>query len=611
MYSICRWVEVLRRDLSCRVGVTIVWRAVWATSVATWMLGSPPPTIAQVQVGAGNLVVRLQEFASGLGGAVHISPTDVVPLGDGSGRMAVSTINGVVRLLDNSGSFLDTVAAPYLDARSEPDRFIPGNFPFGMTGIAFHPDFADPSAAGYGRLYTIITERHQDAGNPNLPDLFDGLPTSGGAHQDVLVEWSTTDPVADNPAWTRRTVLRMEQPHENHNVTDLAFGPDGLLYLASGDGGNPGRFTAPQDVTTYIGKMLRIDPLSPVATGTRSTGGSFINSGNGQYRIPTTNPGVGIPIEVEEVYAYGLRSPYRFNFDRQTGALLLGDVGEGTREEVSIIQLDGNYGWGRFEGTFERDPSIVLADGTTHTPPIFEYGRSDGETVVGGFIYRGAAIPELQGKYVFADFGRQVAAGQVPTPARLFYGDMQTGEIFEFNIDRLGEPLVEVNGAQVVSRQFLLSIGEDDSGELYLVVGDDPQFPRALEPDGRILRILAGSDLVFGDLNDDEMVDMLDWQNVLEGLNADLSGLTLEESYRLGDLNGDHRTNYDDIKLFRTAWFDANGASFAVPEPTLGLMAWATLYVLAGKGRRLVYSNVEGDIRHDTNRSCVFDGPEE
>jgi hypothetical protein len=528
----------------------------------------------------GSRVVRLQEITAGLGGATHVAPTDLVPFPDASGRLAVSTINGVVRITDSNGSYLDSEASPFLDTRSEPNRFINSFYSFGMTGIAFHPNFADSAAAGYGKFYTIVTEHHfqTPSSNGSLPDLFDGLPLSSNAHHDVLVEWTASDATSNSPTFSRRNVLAMEQPHENHNVTDLAFGPDGLLYLASGDGGNPSRFTAPQDVTTYIGKMMRIDPLSPSATGVRHTTGGFINSSNGAYRIPTTNPGVGIPIEVDEVFAYGFRSPFRLNFDSATGDLYVGDVGEGRFEEVSIVTLGGNYGWGRFEGTFERDPNLVLADGTTHTPPIFQYGHGDGETVIGGFVYRGSAIPELDGKYIFADFGRQVAAGQVPTPARLFAGDPATGQIEELAISLLGEQLLEEDaGGNIKSRQFILSIGQDLAGELYLVVGDDPQFlGTALETDGRILKIAAAP--AIGDLNLDGDVDRDDWAIFRSGIRQDLSGLSLADAYLMGDLDGDGFNNAVDFRLFKDAFNAANGtAAFAqmaseVPEPP----AWCT-----------------------------------
>ncbi|MCO6047775.1 PQQ-dependent sugar dehydrogenase [Aeoliella sp. ICT_H6.2] len=565
--------------------------------------------VAHGQIPTGNTAIRLQEITTGLSGTMHVSPTDLVPVPDDSGRMAVSTINGVVRLIDSTGDYLDSDMAPFLDTRGEANRYIPGNFAFGMTGIAFHPDYANQGFAGYGKFYSIITENHFESGSSDgsLPDLFDGLALSGGAHHDVLVEWTASDPTLDNPVFSRRDVLAMEQPHENHNVTDLAFGPDSLLYLASGDGGNPGRFTAPQDVTSYIGSMLRIDPLSPSESGNRSTSGSFITSDNGSYSIPTTNPGVGVPIEVEEAYAYGFRSPYRFNFDAVTGELFLGDVGESTREEVSIVTLDGNYGWGRFEGSVERDPGVVLVAGTSHTPPVFEYGRSDGETVVGGFVYRGSEIPELEGQYIFAEFGRQVAAGQIPTPARLFAGDPATGDIEELFIDISGEQLSEDDGSgNLTSRQFILSIGQDLSGELYLVVGDDPQFPRALEPDGRILKIVPSVGIgVPGDVNGDGFVNG-DGTGLPE--SDDVSAFILGwgtsghqtqlEQIRNGDLNLNGVTDFGDWYILRT-YHETNlaGIDFeylvGVPEPSsfsVLLLGVATTCVLTHKSRHAPFT---------------------
>lgn len=528
-------------------------------------------------INLGSHAVRLTEITTGLGGPVHVSPTDLVPFPDNSGRMAVSTINGVVRVIDSNGTYLDSQASPFLDTRSEPNRFVNSFFSFGMTGIAFHPDYVNSAAAGYGKFYSIVTEHHYQfpGSDGSMPDLFAGLPLAGEPHHDVLVEWTTTNPASNSPAFSRRDVIAFERPTENHNVTDLAFGPDGLLYLASGDGGGPSRFAAPQDVTSYIGKMLRIDPLSPAATGTRSTTGSFINSQNQQYRIPMSNPGVGIPIEVDEVYAYGFRSPYRLDFDSATGDLYVGDVGEGTFEEVSRVTLGGNYGWGRFEGTLQRDPSIVLADGTTHTPPVFQYGRGDGETVVGGFVYRGAALPELVGKYIFADFGRQVAPGQVPTPARLFAGDLTTGQIEELGISALGEQLLESGSGIVKSRQFILSIGQDRNGELYLVVGDDPQFSNtAVEPDGRILKLVAAPEI--GDLNLDGQVDRDDWPIFRAGIREDLSGLSVADAYLMGDLNGDGVNNWVDFRIFKEAFIASSGTS-AFPDLGLQVPETSTL----------------------------------
>jgi hypothetical protein len=152
---------------------------------------------------------------------------------------------------------------------------------------------------------------------------------------------------------------------------------------------------------------------------------------------------------------------------------------------VDLIAAGGNYGWPDNEGTLPAGPPIGGA-----LDPIFEYARSEGTTVVGGFIYRGTLFPQLAGKYIFGEFGRQIAGIQKVSTARMFAGDTATGTIEEIQIAPLGEQLADANDmGALISRQFILSIGADAAGELYLVVGDDPQFPRAVNPDGRIVRI--------------------------------------------------------------------------------------------------------------------------
>ena len=474
------------------------------------MLTAAPFTAAQSgppePVQPGGIAVKLTELTRGLGGPQQIVPTDLVPRPDGSGVMAVATINGLVRLIIHDGGYLDSEATPFLDTRNEPYRLVPSNFAFGMTGITFHPDYAKEGHAGFGKFFTILTETNQANGNPHQPDLPHGQEPRSGAHQDVLVEWSTDHPSSSTPSWTRRDVLRFDQPQQNHNVTDLAFGPDGLLYLSAGDGGGPTRLreVASQNPTNFLGSVMRIDPLDPEQLGIRSVDASLdlrrsTTTGSVRYRVPfgdVGNPGAGLEGELDEIFAIGLRSPFRINFDRLTGELYAGDVGQSRREEIDRVERGANYGWGRFEGTRLHRPNLPLYDGDSHQEPILEYTRSDGDTVIGGFVYRGSLIPELSGKYVFADFGRQIVASQAGTPARLFYGDLNTGHISEFLLDPRGELLADVDDrGELTSRQFILSIGEDANGELYLVVGDDPQVPTAIDAAGRILRLTPGNKL--------------------------------------------------------------------------------------------------------------------
>ncbi len=275
----------------------------------------------------------------------------------------------------------------------------------------------------------------------------------------------------------------------------------------------------------------------------------------------------------------------------------------------------GNYGWGRFEGTTLKDSSVTLApENPIATDPSFEYGRTEGETVVGGFVYRGSGIPELQGKYVFADFGRQVASIQKSSPARLFYADVDavSGELLgntvrEFAISSSGVPLMlddpadplMVNGQSIT---FIFSIAEDIDGELYLLVGDDPGAPLALNPDGRILR-LSDSD-EDGDFDEDGDIDGLDfllWQR-----DPNVGSLAVWEanygttSIQPGDFDANGEANgldflhwqRDPIVGSLADWESNYGmvatpsaSSTAVPEPTTSALALAALCLAMSRRR--------------------------
>lgn len=189
---------------------------------------------------------------------------------------------------------------------------------------------------------------------------------------------------------TRRTVITQTQPYPNHNGGDIKFGPDGYLYIALGDGGSGGDpHGNGQNLDTLLGKVLRIDPR-----------------GGKPYAIPSDNPFVGDPKAKDEIWAYGLRNPWRFSFDARTGDLLIGDVGQSAWEEIDWAPAASkggeNYGWSQMEGNHP------FRDGTepaNHVPPVHEYDRTGlGCSVTGGYVYRGEAIPELKGQYVFSDY---------------------------------------------------------------------------------------------------------------------------------------------------------------------------------------------------------------
>jgi glucose/arabinose dehydrogenase len=231
----------------------------------------------------------------------------------------------------------------------------------GLLGITFNPDFS--------RFYLSFTDLD---GHTRV----DELAVAGGQLRPD----------------TRRTVFTQEQPFANHNGGDLAFGPDGLLYLGLGDGGGGGDpLDAGQDLSTLLGKLLRIDPTS------RDVGG---------YEIPPDNPFVDQPEARPEIWAYGLRNPWRFSFDAETGDLWIGDVGQSAREEIDHAAAGtgagANYGWSLMEGD---EPYADRTEPDNHVPPVFAYGRGSGRcSVTGGYVYRGEAIPDLRSYYVFSDY---------------------------------------------------------------------------------------------------------------------------------------------------------------------------------------------------------------
>jgi glucose/arabinose dehydrogenase len=234
---------------------------------------------------------------------------------------------------------------------------------------------------------------------------------------------------------TRRNVLTQTQPFENHNGGDIMFGPDGYLYIGLGDGGSGGDPQGNgQNLGTLLGKLLRIDP-----------------SGGDPYAIPADNPFVGDPNAKGEIWAYGLRNPWRFSFDAGTGDLLIGDVGQSDWEEIDWAPANSkggeNYGWGSMEGTH---PFRGGTEPANHVPPIHEYDRNGlGCSVTGGYVYRGKAIPDLEGQYVYSDY----CDGTVRTL------QVEDGKV-------TGQSDLGVNGGEVVS--FV----QDGDGELYtLAIG--------------------------------------------------------------------------------------------------------------------------------------------
>ena len=336
--------------------------------------------------------VTLREVANGLS-----QPLAIAHAGDGSGRLFVTLQEGRVMIFDGR----QIVPKPFLDLR---ERVASGG-ERGLLSVAFHPDFAN------NRWFYV-----------NYTDL---------AGNTVVSRFRAARR-APNVALRRSEtlVLSVTQPYANHNGGQLQFGPDGFLYIGTGDGGSGGDpENRAQDGGSLLVKLLRID----------------VNQS--PYGIPTDNPFSNRTDIRPEIWAVGLRNPWRFSFDRATGDLYIADVGQDAWEEVNFQPAAGpgglNYGWRRLEGRHCFNPPNACDDGTL-TPPVLEYDHSVGESVTGGYVYRGSQVPELAGRYV--------------------YGDFISGRIWAARL----EGSRWVNEEVAASPIAISSFGEDEAGELYL-----------------------------------------------------------------------------------------------------------------------------------------------
>ena len=407
----------------------------------------------------GDVVIELNLVCDGL-----TSPVYGTHAGDGSERLFIVDQAGEIRILDiDEGGCL---APPFLDLT---DRIVTVD-PFfderGLLGLAFHPRFGKN-----GRFFVRYSTPR--AGTPGEPCF--GTPR--GCHEEILSEFSVparTSNVADPSS--EIILFRIDEPQFNHDAGNVAFGSDGFLYFTLGDGGgaNDGLADSPpshgaigngQNIETALGSILRIDVDSPPEPGLA-------------YAIPPGNPFAGPTPGVDEIYAYGMRNPYRFSFDAGDegdddddgddgdARLFLADVGQNLFEEINIVQRGGNYGWVIVEGFHCFDPfnpntppancSGTGPNGEPLLNPIAEYNHGDGIAVIGGFVYRGED-PRLFGKYIFGDF----STGFFAPDGRLFWidADGALSDIFEFQLGESNDPL----------GRFLLGFGQDEEGEIYVL----------------------------------------------------------------------------------------------------------------------------------------------
>jgi glucose/arabinose dehydrogenase len=352
--------------------------------------GTPTDT---VQVGA--LTLRLQPVASGLSNPVHLS----APAGDS--RLFIVEQVGRIRIVQN-GQLLPT---PFLDISSK----VRSGGEQGLLSVAFHPQYATN-----GFFFVNYTDRTTSPG-------------------DARVErYSvTSDPNRADPN-SAKLIIAIPDEASNHNGGQVLFGPDGMLYIPMGDGGGAGdQPNNAQNRGNLLGDLLRID----------------VNSGD-PYAIPSNNPFRGQAGIRGEIWAYGLRNPWRIAFDRVAGMLYIADVGQNQIEEINVVPANvggQNYGWRMMEGLSCFNPSSCSQSGLTL--PVSQYTHGDGSSVTGGIVYRGSAIPEILGHYFYADYTR----GWV----RSFrYNNGQVTQAREWNLGSLGN---------------ISSFGEDAQGEMYIV----------------------------------------------------------------------------------------------------------------------------------------------
>jgi glucose/arabinose dehydrogenase len=381
--------------------------------------GSVQPTAEQsgpASESSAAIAVELELIADGFA-----APLDMDEIPDGSGQLLVADQVGIIYLVNADGTVSDD---PFLDLRDRMRSVDPSYDERGLLGLALHPNFVET-----GFFYVFYTAPLRET----APDDWDST-----IHVSEFGRSAENPNVADPSS--ERILIELDHPRYNHNGGGLAFGPDGYLYISFGDGGiggDPNGWV--QSLDFMFGKLLRID----------------VDFGE-PYGIPPDNPFVGSG-GLEEIYALGLRHPWRFSFDEEYG-LILGDVGAQYWEEIDVIEAGGNYGWPIREGTSCFDPNGAQVDecamederGAPLIEPRLVYDHGRGVAVIGGYVYRGEAIPELRGNYVFADWGLGRGATFFVDPAQL------ANPIWTYQF-------------LVTNPDFILSLARDEAGEIYVL----------------------------------------------------------------------------------------------------------------------------------------------
>lgn len=352
--------------------------------------------------------VKLLKISEGL----H-SPVSVVFLNDGT--MLIAQQTGQIRVL-KANSLLEK---PFLDLQSKLVKLSGAYDERGLLGLALHPDFSSNK-----KFYVYY----------NAPS-----DVNGSDHQSIISEFKLGKDSLQADITSERILLKVQQPESNHNGGELKFGPDGYLYIGLGDGGGAGdkhgEIGNGQNLNTLLGKILRID----------------VNS-SAPYTVPKDNPFVSNKEARAEIWAYGLRNPWRFSFDKKSGELFVADVGQNKFEEVNIVEKGGNYGWKIMEASHCFDPEENCKEEGLKLP-IHEYEHEEGISITGGYVYHGNSIPALKGKYIFADW-----------TGPMFYLEKKGKSWKNGKIELLDKPSGDLK---------ILGFAEDRDAEVYILTNQE------------------------------------------------------------------------------------------------------------------------------------------
>jgi uncharacterized repeat protein (TIGR03806 family) len=435
-------------------------------------------------------------------------PVALLQAPNDSSRWFVVQQNGIVRQFSGSSP---SSASTFIDISAQSSEVLGGS-EAGLLGMAFHPNYPTDN-----RVFLSYT--HNDPWTIRLSSF---TSSDGGA---------TLDPASE----TR--LLTIDKPFDNHNGGNIAFGPDGYLYLGTGDGGGGGDRHGDrgngQRLTTMLGKMLRIDV-----------------NGAAPYSIPPTNPYAGNALcpaagrasgECPEIYAYGFRNPWRWSFDRENGDLWVGDVGQSDVEEVDVVTPGGNYGWRCREGAHDfNTPGTPGCSTATLIDPVAEYNHSLGIAITGGYVYRGSQNTSLLGRYLFADYGSgriwawlAESAGQPREPTQLLdtnlnissFGQGNDGELYAVDYGGTLQRIVFGTTAGVDTAPRQLS----DTG---CVSATDPK-----QPASGLIPYAINAPFWSDGAEKDRWLALPDGQNITIATDGDWSfpnGTVLMKNFRLG-----------------------------------------------------------------------------